>query len=115
MRAGSLDAHDLLAAISAGSSDVLEGVMATDEARLEATGLEPRVVALARLAVLCALDGPPASYADQVASAIEAGAGADEIAGVLLAVAPQVGGPRVVAAAPELMLALGMTLPELSE
>jgi alkylhydroperoxidase/carboxymuconolactone decarboxylase family protein YurZ len=115
MTAGSLDTHDLLAAIAAGGSEVLEGVMATDDARLEANGLESRVVALVRLAVLFALDGPPASYADQVASAIEAGATPDEIACVLLAVAPQVGGPRVVAAAPELMLALGMTLPELAE
>jgi hypothetical protein len=32
--------------------------------------------------------------------------------GVLRAVAPQVGGPRIVAAAPELMLALGLTLPD---
>ena len=31
--------------------------------------------------------------------------------GVLIAVAPQVGGPRTVAAAPELMVALGLTLP----
>jgi hypothetical protein len=30
---------------------------------------------------------------------------------VLLAVAPQVGGPRTVAAAPEIMIALGLTLP----
>ena len=31
---------------------------------------------------------------------------------VLRAVAPQVGGPKVVAAAPEIMLALGLSLPE---
>jgi hypothetical protein len=31
---------------------------------------------------------------------------------VLRAVAPQVGGPRVVSAAPEIMLALGLALPE---
>ena len=31
---------------------------------------------------------------------------------MLRAVAPQVGGPRVVAAAPELMLAMGLALPE---
>jgi hypothetical protein len=32
--------------------------------------------------------------------------------GVLIAIAPQVGGPKLVAAAPELMLALGLTLPD---
>ena len=34
---------------------------------------------------------------------------------MLRAVAPQVGGPRVVAAAPELMLAMGLSLPEEGE
>jgi len=36
----------------------------------------------------------------------------EDILGVLRALAPQVGTPRVVAAAPELMLALGLALPE---
>ena len=31
---------------------------------------------------------------------------------MLIAIAPQVGGPKLVAAAPELMLALGLTLPD---
>ena len=39
--------------------------------------------------------------------ALEAGASAEDILAVLRAVAPQVGTARVVAAAPELMLALG--------
>ncbi len=38
----------------------------------------------------------------------------EDVLGVLLAVAPQVGGPRAVAAAPELMLALGLSLPEIA-
>jgi alkylhydroperoxidase/carboxymuconolactone decarboxylase family protein YurZ len=46
-----------------------------------------------------------------VETALKAGASPEDILGVLRAVAPQVGTPRVVAAAPELMLALGMTLP----
>ena len=36
----------------------------------------------------------------------------EDILGVLRAVAPQVGGPRVIAAAPEIMLALGLALPD---
>jgi hypothetical protein len=39
----------------------------------------------------------------------------EDVTGVLRAVAPQVGGPRVVAAAPEIMLALGLDLPEVGE
>jgi alkylhydroperoxidase/carboxymuconolactone decarboxylase family protein YurZ len=34
----------------------------------------------------------------------------EEIVGVLRAVAPQVGGPKVIAAAPEIMLAMGLPL-----
>jgi alkylhydroperoxidase/carboxymuconolactone decarboxylase family protein YurZ len=44
--------------------------------------------------------------------ALDAGAKPQDLIGVLRAVAPQVGGPRVMAAAPELMLALGLELPD---
>jgi len=53
----------------------------------------------------------PASYLWQVANAVAAGCTAQDILGTLIAVAPQVGGPRTVAAAPEIMVALGLTLP----
>jgi hypothetical protein len=43
--------------------------------------------------------------------ALDAGASPREILGVLTAVAPQTGMARVVAAAPEIMLALGLELP----
>jgi len=39
------------------------------------------------------------------------GVSAKDILGMLFAIAPQVGGPRVIAAAPEIMLALGLPLP----
>jgi alkylhydroperoxidase/carboxymuconolactone decarboxylase family protein YurZ len=48
----------------------------------------------------------------QVGEALEAGARPREILGVLTAIAPQVGIPRVVAAAPEIMLALDLELPD---
>ncbi len=73
--------------------------------------LPPTTVALVRIATLIALDAPPASYGREVTSALEAGASAEDIFGVIRAVAPQVGTARVVAAAPELMLALGLRLP----
>ena len=47
----------------------------------------------------------------QVGNAVAAGCTAAELLGVLIAIAPQVGGPRTVAAAPELMVALGLSLP----
>jgi alkylhydroperoxidase/carboxymuconolactone decarboxylase family protein YurZ len=102
--------REALAEISAGREDVLDAILRDPE--IETTSLDARTFALVKVAVLIALDGPPASYASQVADAIEAGAGAEDIVGVLRAVAPHVGGPRVVAAAPEIMLALGLSLPE---
>ena len=79
---------------------------------MEATGLDARTFALVKIAALIALDAPPASYAWQVTNALADGATPEDLLGVLRAVAPQVGGPRVVAAAPELMLAMGLALPE---
>jgi 4-carboxymuconolactone decarboxylase len=81
------------------------------EAGPEASPLSATTIALVKIATLIALDAPPASYGRDVTSALEAGASPEDILGVLRAVAPQVGAARVVAAAPELMLALGMPLP----
>jgi 4-carboxymuconolactone decarboxylase len=75
------------------------------------SGLDARTFALVKVASLIALDAPPASYLWQVGNAVAAGCTAAELLGVLIAVAPQVGGPRAVAAAPELMVALGLALP----
>ena len=105
------ETHDTLTGITSGDMEFLETAVGLREAQLEATGLDARTFALVKIAVLIALDAPPASYAWQVANALEDGATAGDILGVLRAVAPQVGGPRVIAAAPELMLALGLDLP----
>ena len=76
------------------------------------SGLDPRTFALVKIAALIALDAPPASYLWQVGNALDDGATPEDLIGVLRAIAPQVGGPRTVAAAPELMVALGLALPE---
>jgi 4-carboxymuconolactone decarboxylase len=76
------------------------------------SGLDPRTFALVKIAALIALDAPPASYLWQVGNALDDGATPEDLIGVLRAVAPQVGGPKMVAAAPELMVALGLALPE---
>ena len=115
MTAVAQETHEALAGISAGRADVLEEVLALREAQLESSGLDERTFSLVQIAALIALDAPPASYAGQVANAVEAGVSAEEVLGVLCAVALQVGGPRVIAAAPEIMLALGLSLPENAE
>src|ERR1700761_7439242 len=101
------EAHETLAGISAGNLDVLEKAVGLRERNREGSGLDARTFSLVKIATLIALDAPPASYAWQIANALEEGVVAEDLIGVLQAVAPQVGGPRVIAAAPEIMLAMG--------
>jgi alkylhydroperoxidase/carboxymuconolactone decarboxylase family protein YurZ len=97
--------------LSAGDIDLLAEGLEYRERWRETSGLDPRAFAIAKIAALVALDAPPASYQWQVENAVAAGVSPKDILGVLFAIAPQVGGPRVVAAAPEIMLALGLPLP----
>lgn len=106
------DTHQTLSGISTGDTEVMETVMGLREFNLEGSGLDERTFALVKIAALIAMDAPPASYAWQVGNALDAGVTPEDILGVLRAVAPQVGGPRVVAAGPEIMLALGLSLPD---
>jgi len=106
------DTHEALSGLSVGDLDFLESAVGLREVTREVTGLDARTFALVKIGALIALDAPPASYAWQVGNALEEGVTPEEILGVLRAVAPQVGGPRLIAAAPEIMLALGLTLPE---
>ena len=102
--------HQTLTDISSGRVDILEEAVGLREANREASGLDARTFALSKIAALIALDAPPASYAWQVANALDDGATPEDILGVLRAIAPQVGGPKVVAAAPEIMVALGLSV-----
>jgi 4-carboxymuconolactone decarboxylase len=103
--------QDALTGLAAGDQTVLEEALAFRDSEQAATGLDGRTFALVKIAALIAVDAPPASYLWQVANALDAGATPQDMLGVLRAIWPQVGGPRVMAAAPELMLALGLELP----
>lgn len=106
------DTHQTLLGISVGDLDILDAAIGLRELSQEGTGLDARTFALVKIAALIALDAPPASYAWQIGNALEEGASPEDILGVLRAVAPQVGGPKVIAAAPEIMLGLGLALPD---
>lgn len=106
------DTHQTLSGISSGNLDVLEQAIGVREQDREASGLDERTFALVKLATLIALDAPPASYTWQIGNAMAEGVTPEEIVGVLRAVAPQVGLPKVIAAAPEIMLALGLDIGE---
>lgn len=104
--------RELLTALTMGDPDLLAEGLELRAQWKDRSGLDRRSFALVKLAALIALDAPPASYLWQVSNALEAGATPEDLIGVLIAIAPQVGGPRLVAAAPELMVALGLSLPD---
>jgi alkylhydroperoxidase/carboxymuconolactone decarboxylase family protein YurZ len=102
----------MLGALALGDPDLLAAGLEMRTELREKSRLDERSYALVKLAAIMALDAPPASYLWQVANALEAGATPEDLLGVLIAIAPQIGGPRLIAAAPELMVALGLSLPD---
>ncbi len=102
---------EALASLALGDPELLGESRQLRQELQARSGLDPRTFALVKIAALIALDAPPASYLWQVGNAIDDGATPEDLMGVLRAVAPQVGLPRIVAAAPELMVALGLALP----
>ena len=88
-----------------------EGFVA-DEAGLglglgRTTALDPKAVALLRLGVSVAIGSAAVCIEWSATRALAAGATEDEIADVLLAIAPVTGLGRVVCAAPDVAIALG--------
>ena len=78
-----------------------------DDTILDSAVLDPKTIALIRLAALVSVGGAVASYGALANAAVDAGATAAEIVDVLVGVIPVVGLPRAVAAAPALALAVG--------
>lgn len=81
---------------------------------VETSSLDQQTLMLVRIAALVAVDGPPASYLLNLGAASEVGLDEDSVRGVLAAVAPIVGTPRVASAASKMVRALGLAL-ELAE
>ena len=75
------------------SCDTLAEITAVS---LERSTLEPRELMLARIAALAAVDAPPASYLLNAGTAMDVGITLEDVQGILVAVAPIVGTPRVV-------------------
>ena len=77
---------------------------------IEASSLDPKSLMLVRIAGLVAVDAPPASYLLNIGTAGEIGVDADEVQGVLIALAPIVGTARIASAATKLTRALGLAI-----
>ena len=75
--------------------------------KCDSSELDPKRLALARLAALVAVGGTVQSYGAHADAALNAGASATEIVAVLTGVVDIVGVPCVVTAAPSLAMALG--------
>ena len=73
----------------------------------QASALDPKTAALLHVAACVAIGSPAVCLQWSTGRAPATGASEEEIAGVLLAIAPVAGLGRVVAAAPELATALG--------
>jgi alkylhydroperoxidase/carboxymuconolactone decarboxylase family protein YurZ len=89
---------------------VLDTIVDITTASIDHCSVPPRDFMLARLAALIAVDAPPASYMANAAAAEQAGLTAEDIEGVMIAIAPVVGTPRVMSAAGHIFRALGFAI-----
>jgi alkylhydroperoxidase/carboxymuconolactone decarboxylase family protein YurZ len=89
---------------------LLETVVDMTAASVERAELDPQVLMMVRLGALAAVDAPAASYLLNLTASSDAGLTLAEARSVLIAVAPIVGTPRVMAAAGTIADALGIAL-----
>jgi alkylhydroperoxidase/carboxymuconolactone decarboxylase family protein YurZ len=87
--------------------DLLAGMTADS---MEASSLDPETLMLVRIAALAAVDAPPVSYLLNLAAAGEVGLDAEQVRGVLTAVAPIVGTARVASATGKISDALDVAI-----
>jgi alkylhydroperoxidase/carboxymuconolactone decarboxylase family protein YurZ len=89
---------------------VLDTLADMTTASVEHNSLSPREYMMARLAAMIAVDAPPVSYFASAAAVEESGMTAEDIQGVMIAVAPVVGAPRVMSAGGHILRALGIAV-----
>ena len=89
---------------------VLDLLATMTEASVQASSLDPRAIMMARLAALVASDAAPVSYALNLAVGSEVGLDAEDVRGVLTAIAPIVGTSRVAAATGSIVAAIGVAI-----
>ena len=84
---------------------------------IEASSLDAEQMMLVRLAALVAVDAPPVSYILNLKMAGDVEIDADQVQGMLAAIAPIVGSARIASAAGKMVraLALEINLAELEE
>ena len=98
--------EEFLDQLAESDPEMIDRIIGQQVENVRESGLDPRTHALVRLGALVALGAPAASFDWHVSLARQGGATDDEIAGVLVAVGPVTGTPRVVGAAPKVAKAL---------
>ncbi len=89
---------------------VLETLTDMTVASVEHNCLTPREFMIARLAAMVAVDAPPISYFASASAVEESGLTTEDIQGVMIAVAPVTGAPRVMSAGGHILRALGIAV-----
>jgi len=89
---------------------VLDALAAITAVSIVGSELPAREHVIARLAALVAVNAPASSYLLNAGSAVEVGITVQDVQGILIAVAPVVGTPRVMAAAGNIAMALGLAV-----
>ena len=87
---------------------VLDLLAGMTTASIEASSLDAETLMLVRIAALVAVDAPPASYAFNLAAAGDLDIDPEQVRGVLAAVAPIVGTPRIASATGNIVRALAL-------
>jgi 4-carboxymuconolactone decarboxylase len=95
---------------STSETPVLDLLASMTAESVEASTLDPETLVLVRVAALVAVDAPPFSYLMSLGAASQVGIDADQIRGVLAAVAPIVGTARVASATGKIVDALDIAI-----
>jgi len=89
---------------------VLDTLTDMTAASVDHNSLSVREFMISRLAAMVAVDAPPISYFVSASAIEESGLTAEDIQGVMIAVAPVTGAPRVMAAGGHILRALGIAV-----
>jgi 4-carboxymuconolactone decarboxylase len=91
-------------------SPVLDLLASMTRDSIAASSLDVETLALVRIAALAAVDAPAVSYLLNLEAASEVGIGAEQVRGVLAAIAPIVGTARVASATGKIVDALDVAI-----
>jgi alkylhydroperoxidase/carboxymuconolactone decarboxylase family protein YurZ len=92
------------------SSAVLDTLTEMTAVSVEHNSLSPREYMVARLAAMIAVGAPPISWYATSGAIEESGMTTDDVQGIMIAVAPVVGAPQVMAAGGHILRALGFAI-----